>query len=174
MHCGSLRFVKNDAASRPTSAQCAFPPQPIGRGWRFEWNRRPPLLAICASAVLRTAGRCQRPLAICDMRRESTGERGLMSLKAWQGVLFLWFLIATRCSIRRGTREPFLNSTDGGRMSVNGMVQASARSRYKGEILPGEQPPPQARASIGMKTWRSRCRSIRSTSPTTTCAAPIR
>ena len=80
---GAFVSLKNDAAGRP-SAQCALPPQ-LGRGWRFEWNRRPPLLAICASAVLRTAGRCQRPLAIRDMRRVSTGERRSQLLKAWQG-----------------------------------------------------------------------------------------
>ena len=52
----------------------------------LKWNRRPPLLAICASACFENSGPCSKePLAIRDMRRVVNGERRSRTSKVLTG-----------------------------------------------------------------------------------------
>jgi len=61
----------------------------IERGWQLECNRRPPLLAIFASACVNKQRVAGSDLWLSrDMRRASTASDGLKLPKAWLGVSF--------------------------------------------------------------------------------------
>jgi hypothetical protein len=82
-HCWSLRFIRNDCLRGS--------PDPIQPRLVIEYNRRPPLLAICASASVDNSGSlaatfgypCHAP---CKYRRAAASR-----VKAWQGASFQFF-----------------------------------------------------------------------------------